>query len=333
MGVGDPALEPFFDATQEMLSGAAVNLDVALLNPTTVRVPAGTGHDQVSLSIQGQYRYVTAPVDRAHPGGGAGIYDLYATSAANDPTTFVPVGGSYAFALAIVAAAATPVGVSLYRKIGHLTWDGAAITSLVQDAGPAARSDARFGGVVPIGGTVSYGGAGDPPGGSWLLGDGRLIDKTTYAAYFAAVGHKFNGGVDPGANKVRIQDKRGRGTIGADNMATAQGAAGRLPNSNRAAGQNGGGELHHHSHVSPVSNRVGVAKIVDPATATSFMAYAGDGKTGRGIGANVSSVAPTQDLEVGTYVGGALAGTYLISGSDESSMAPYECENFIVRVA
>src|SRR4051812_9818380 len=77
--------------------------------------------------------------------------------------------------------------------------------------------------LVPVGGLLAYAGSGDPAGGGWLLADGRLIDRTTYLAFFTAVGHAYNGGVDPGSNKVRLPDKRGRGSIGADNMGTTQG--------------------------------------------------------------------------------------------------------------
>lgn len=135
LNTGDPAVEAFFDATQEMLSGLSANFVLELVNPTTIRVPAGAGHNQVSISIEGQYRYVTAPVTRAFPPGGAGAYDIYATAVENDPVSFAPPGNDYSFALAIVPAAATPVGVDIFRLVGHLTWDGAAITRLVQDIG------------------------------------------------------------------------------------------------------------------------------------------------------------------------------------------------------
>jgi microcystin-dependent protein len=97
-----------------------------------------------------------------------------------------------------------------------------------------------------VGMSVGWVGFGEPAalgGEQWVLEDGRLIDKTTYAVFFATVGHAFNLGVDPGSNKVRIPDARGRVDVGADNMGTA-GAAGRLPNSNRALGQTGGEERH-----------------------------------------------------------------------------------------
>ena len=78
----------------------------------------------------------------------------------------------------------------------------------------------------------------------WLQADGRLIDRTTYATYFARAGHAHNGGVDPGSNQVRIPDYRGRTHVGPDNMGTVRGAANLIPNSNRARGQNGGAERH-----------------------------------------------------------------------------------------
>lgn len=100
--------------------------------------------------------------------------------------------------------------------------------------------------LVPIGGLIPYAGDGDPAGGRFLLADGRLLDRATPAgaAIFTVAGHAYNGGVDPGSNRVRIPDKRGRVSVGADNMGTTQGAAGRLPNSVRAKGQGGGEERH-----------------------------------------------------------------------------------------
>lgn len=132
LATGDPAVEAFFDATQEMLSGLAVNLVLELADAITVRVPAGLGHDQVSLSIGGQYRAVAAPLMRAHPGGLAGTYDVYATSPNNDPLTGAPPGGDLAFALAITPTGQAPVGVDRYRLLGRLQWDGATITAVEQ---------------------------------------------------------------------------------------------------------------------------------------------------------------------------------------------------------
>jgi microcystin-dependent protein len=75
--------------------------------------------------------------------------------------------------------------------------------------------------------------------------DGALLAGVgvgqAYKPFLDAVGHAYNGGVDPGGNSVRKPDKRGRFALGADNMGV--GAAGRLPNTNRLRGQNTLAEL------------------------------------------------------------------------------------------
>jgi len=94
---------------------------------------------------------------------------------------------------------------------------------------------------VPLGTQVAYTGAVLPVDGRWQWADGGLISTTDFAEYFALVGHAYNGGVDPGGGNFRKPDKRGRAAVGADAM-PGSAAAGRLPNSNRAFGQNGGAE-------------------------------------------------------------------------------------------
>jgi len=132
LSTGDPAVQAFFRATQEMLSGASVNVEVTLLNPTTVQIAAGASEAQVSLAIQGKYRYIAAAVQRAHPGGPAGLYDLFATALASDPTTGAPAGLDYSFALAIVPAGSAPSGAAIYRRLRSLLWDGSAITAITR---------------------------------------------------------------------------------------------------------------------------------------------------------------------------------------------------------
>lgn len=184
LDTGDVAVEAFFDATQEMLSGAAVNFALTLLNPTTIRVPAGAGHDQVAISIAGQYRFVTANVDRAFPGGEAGTYDIFVTATANGDALAVPPhtppGGDYSFALAIVADGATPVGAAIYRKVGALRWDGAAITHIAQAVGsprPYLYGSATWDpGSIPAGGSVAL--SVNVPGAT--LGDWTLVSFSSF---------------------------------------------------------------------------------------------------------------------------------------------------------
>ena len=120
-----------------------------------------------------------------------------------------------------------------------------------------AGNDPRLGGLVPVGAIMAYAGTGDPQGpqGTWLAADGRLIDRTVYTAFYAAVGHTYNGGIDPGANMVKIPDKRGRHSVGAINMGTTLGpndnAHAQVSRGNAAGEVNHGltnGEMPSHSH-------------------------------------------------------------------------------------
>lgn len=104
-----------------------------------------------------------------------------------------------------------------------------------------------FTGFVPIGSIGGYAGATDPGniggGVTWLIADGRLVSKVTFATFFTLAGHKYNGGVDPGGSQVRLPDYRGRTLVGPDNMGST-GAAGRLTTSAKVTGQSGGEEFH-----------------------------------------------------------------------------------------
>jgi microcystin-dependent protein len=168
----------------------------------------------------------------------------------------------------------------------------------------------------PIGSVVAYSGTGDPAGGNWMLADGRLVDKTTYADFFAAVGHAHNGGADPGSNKVRLPDYRGRSLVAQDNMGTARGAAGVLTG-NRARGQTGGEEKHtltvaelaNHGHQVP-------QRITQPGDATPW-----------DDGSHVPYVKRTPDFD-----GNAVGTTSNGGGQSHNNMQPYVVDNVIVRV-
>lgn len=76
-----------------------------------------------------------------------------------------------------------------------------------------AQYQATLGG-VPIGGQLSYGGPTAPPG--WLLCYGQAVSRSTYAALFAIIGTAY--GTGDGSTTFNVPDKRGRASIGADNM-------------------------------------------------------------------------------------------------------------------
>jgi len=169
---------------------------------------------------------------------------------------------------------------------------------------------------VPIGGILPYAGSGDPAGLHFLMADGRLINRTTYASFFTVAGHAYNGGVDPGSNQVRIPDKRGRSSVGADNMlgtrlvGSSPGAAGRMPNSNRALGQNGGEERHTQT----LSELVAHAHVMDYQYLSTSLA-------GTGTQANWA-------------IGGGTRNTTTVGSTTPMNvMHPYEIDNYIVRIA
>lgn len=178
-------------------------------------------------------------------------------------------------------------------------------------------------GFVPIGAIFPYVGDSDPGdiggGVTFLLADGRLISRTTYAAFYGKSGHKYNGGADPGSSQVRIPDKRGRVSIGEDNMGTAQGAANRIPNSNRVHGQNGGEERHTLSVAELATHK---HELVDSVGTFAFVSYVAGG-----VGGATASAPPTG------YNNGSLSVGFAGSSTPHNNMSPYEVDNYIVRIA
>jgi hypothetical protein len=145
LNYGDRFPEAVSDALQEFISTLLVNLRLTKLNPTTLRIAAATGNDQVGAGIMGRWRYVTANVDAAHPGGAAGTYDVYLTASDN---VFTPSGNPpgqtpeidntvYAFSMTI-RPAGSPPATALYRRIAQVVWDGSAITRVLMVAGGSA---------------------------------------------------------------------------------------------------------------------------------------------------------------------------------------------------
>lgn len=136
---GTPLPQDFLDALQEFVSTATHNLRLTAAGTTSVQILAGVGNDQVSCGILGLWRYNTATVTAAHPGGAAGQYDIFVVASANSFTAGVGNevdSTDYSFGLVIVAHNATPSGtwngrtITASRKLGEVTWSGTAITSI-----------------------------------------------------------------------------------------------------------------------------------------------------------------------------------------------------------
>lgn len=67
---------------------------------------------------------------------------------------------------------------------------------------------------VPIGAQMAYAGVTPPPG--WLFCDGSAVSRSTYSALFTAIGTGY--GTGDGSTTFNLPDKRGRMSVGADNM-------------------------------------------------------------------------------------------------------------------
>jgi hypothetical protein len=140
----DGVLPSFFTNSLQEFVGtmASPNLRVEAASSTSVRCPAGAGNDQVAVAIEGRWRYITSTVARTHPGGAAGVYDVYAVakdnSVSNSPVVFTD-STDYSFDLRITATGVPPTIVpgtlDLYRLIATCRWDGASITAVSANLG------------------------------------------------------------------------------------------------------------------------------------------------------------------------------------------------------
>lgn len=130
-----------FNRLQDRL-GPLTNLRLRRVNATTIEAVADTGDDAAVISIEGRWRFVEAPVQRAAPGGAAGVFAIFAVATDNDVVASPEANTDetvYDFDLRIVADGSTPAllagEVEIFGRIGRLTWDGAAITDVRQEVG------------------------------------------------------------------------------------------------------------------------------------------------------------------------------------------------------
>lgn len=112
--------------------------------------------------------------------------------------------------------------------------------------------------IQPVGAITMYGGATAPSG--WLLCNGSLLPISGYQALFAVIGHKFNGGVDPGSGLFRTPDLMDRFPIGAGAFAVgAAGGSKTITVAQMPEHDHGGGSFTVHRRVSTGTN-VGMAQ-------------------------------------------------------------------------
>jgi hypothetical protein len=139
----DPFPPSYTDALEEFVGLGVHNFRLTVANATTVRGEAAAGTGQASIGL-GKWRYRTSNHDVAHPGGAAGVWDVWAIASENEisdspsPDTDVT---DYNWYLVVKQGAAptgnTPAGKAIThtRKVGEVDWSGAAITGVRQLVG------------------------------------------------------------------------------------------------------------------------------------------------------------------------------------------------------
>jgi microcystin-dependent protein len=185
---GQPVPQSFLDAMQEFLGCmASPNLDLTMVpgSANQIQIVAGTGSNQVSLGIDGLWRYISATT-LTTVSGGAGTYDVFVTTTDNsfavNPSPPPPELDStnYAFVLATPLLQGNVPGVAHYRKVGEVIFDGTRILNLRQTVDLDGSQLAQPG-------DLKLSAVASPPAG-WLICWGQAVSRTTYSALYAALG-------------------------------------------------------------------------------------------------------------------------------------------------
>lgn len=270
--------QDWLDNIQELISTLiSENAQVSVLNTNTVQIPAGTDNSQVTLGINGRWRFNTAAVNATHPGGAAGTYNLWATAADNNFAIGPPEVDStvYSFAIQILAVGSTPA-TALFRQIGTVQWNGTAIT----DANLITDDPVVHGTFMP--GDLIYTVVASRAGA--LLCDGSSYLRTTYPALFNALGGAASPYGFADGTHFNVPDLRGRTIIG---VGTGAGLTA------RALAAQGGEETHlttsaesgtvAHQHPS------GATVTGSTATGSTGTGTTGTGTTGTGTATPASN--------------------------------------------
>lgn len=184
---------------------------------------------------------------------------------------------------------------------------------------------------VPVGAMVPYGGTTPPSG--WLLCYGQAVSRTTYAALFAALGTAYGAG--DGSTTFNLPDKRGRISVGLDNMGGS--AANNVTNAgcgiNAAVQGTRGGSQYAQQDTLTATNTVNTA-VTDPGHKHKPLTgyFIENGTVAGGGGGNFLANSPTTDTAftgisvtttVSTVVTSALQG-------QSQNMPPLEVDSWII---
>ena len=119
--------------------------------------------------------------------------------------------------------------------------------------------------IFPAGAVLHFAMAAAPSG--WLVCDGSLKSRATYAALFAAIG--VNYGAGDGATTFKLPDLRGEFIRGSD--------GGRGVDTGRALGSAQGGQNAEHSH-NVVASNFNLELVGPPSAGASHAMFLGSGR-------------------------------------------------------
>lgn len=126
----------FANRLQDFLSAARTDLRLTRKSATEVEVAPVEPYGIAAIDLQGLWRFRETPVVRAHPGGEAGTYIVWAVGTKQKvveaPKPFTDET-DYKFDLRITSGAdPSGAGVEVFEKIGEIAWSGSEITALAQ---------------------------------------------------------------------------------------------------------------------------------------------------------------------------------------------------------
>lgn len=183
---------------------------------------------------------------------------------------------------------------------------------------------------VPIGAQMTFAGATPPTG--WLLCYGQAVSRTTYASLFAVIGTAY--GIGDGSTTFNLPDKRGRVSLGADNMGGS--AANRVTSAvsgvDATAVGNSGGDQHAQQDTITATSTAATA-VTDPGHIHTVPSIQ-DGGTGNMIGGRAGpyvTTFPTNTAFTGIGVSTTVTttATSALTGASQN-IQPVQVDNVII---
>lgn len=193
------------------------------------------------------------------------------------------------------------------------------MTTKVSDAMQVTGSETV--GLVPVGAGIDYWGTVAPA--NWAFAYGQALSRTTYAALFAAYGTAYGAG--DGSTTFNVPDKRGRASLGKDNMGGTP--ANRVTNAvsgitATTLGAVGGDQrLHAHNHTTTVN---------DPGHSHSLPSYSNANSGTQVEDANTSG--SPQSAVTGSAATGITVDVVTSGAGTAQNVQPSIVGNYIIRV-